>query len=335
MRLARIRNTLNRSVSGVMPGVRKGADRIRRGADVRLYRQSSGDKKEAPDDAGALLRLGRKSVTRNQRAIEVPVHANACNRSSVAQRRGACRTAKHDPVEKASRTITHLGDSRRIARSSEIIVKVLKLCAPIGRKHPLAACPGRPSNMRICKRSSAGAGTGSARASSRWRNQSGLNRRAAHAAIGKTSRTVQQERRSGQETKPAADRTQIVEMTGDRRAVDVRNARNPRESNGVGKNGASALAGPRYIGFKARYTPAIELPVVAELTAPDEAGAVSQTRVECRDGGKCTTGVSARDRGATPANSRKTGASNGTVSHAIAIRPDPACVQASIPAGPA
>jgi hypothetical protein len=123
-------------------------------------------------------------------------------------------------------------------------------------------------------------------------------------------------------------------MTGDRRVVGIEKAREAGKRSGAGKSGASILVGPRYVGLKARYTPAIELLVVAELTAPNEPSAIPRTCVECRADCEHSTSVGAGCRRTTSDDGYIAGPGNGTVGHAIAVWSNPACVQPNIPAGP-
>src|ERR1700686_3735912 len=123
-------------------------------------------------------------------------------------------------------------------------------------------------------------------------------------------------------------------MTGDRRVVGIEKARKAGKRSGAGKSCASILAGPRYVGLKARYTPAIELPVVAELTAPNEPSAVPQTCVECRTDCEHSTSVGAGCRRTTSDDGCIAGPGNGTVGHAIAVWPNSACVGTHIETGP-
>src|SRR6266851_9474359 len=96
--------------------------------------------------------MARRSVLRNRRAAEMVVHADANDvvvEADLRRRRDSSRIE----ALKACRPNVVCKASGRVGCGSQIIVKVFKLCAPIGGKHPLAAATHDVSNTSSRKRS--------------------------------------------------------------------------------------------------------------------------------------------------------------------------------------
>src|SRR5216684_216019 len=153
--------------------------------------------------------MARRSVLRIRRAAEMVVHADANDvvvEADLRRRRDSSRTV----VRKLAYQIV-CDTSRRVGCGSQIVVKVFKLCAPIGGKHPLAASTHgvsnagprkRPRCQGGGKRSGIGIGIGYGY---------GLSDRGVGpgSAIRQATCCIQQKARSDQNTNTSAQRSKV------------------------------------------------------------------------------------------------------------------------------
>jgi hypothetical protein len=100
---------------------------------------------------GSSPAIARRSVLRNRRAAEMVVHADA-NDVVVESDFRRRRHSSHTAALKGCRSNVVCEASGGAGCGSQIVVKVFKLCAPIGGKHPLAAGTHGISNTGLRKR---------------------------------------------------------------------------------------------------------------------------------------------------------------------------------------